>query len=343
MLKGIAFKLIAVQLLITASILKSFSQDLKIPFVRFMFYNVENLFDIYDDTLTEDDDFLPAGVMRWNYSRYNRKINSLYKTIVAAGDWTPPALIAMCEIENRRVIEDLLYQTNLSKYGYGIIHEESPDERGIDVSLIYRKEIVKKISSRYWIPSGSAEDVFKSRSVLYAKCLIRKDTVHIFVNHWPSRRGGVLAGEYDRIRIASLIRSKVDSIAMADPSGPKILITGDFNCTPEDPIIKRLTSPASSGFTLVNLSDSLSQEYFGTYRFGGTWEMLDQVIVSGSLFISKAGLSAETKNLRIFKPDFLLKNDPNYPGQSPFSTYRGYRYQGGFSDHLPVLLDLEFR
>ena len=119
-----------------------------------MFYNVENLFDIYDDTLKDDNEFLPDGVMRWNFTRYNKKINSLYKTIVAAGEWNPPAIVALCEVENRKVLEDLIYGTYLSKYNYRIIHEESPDQRGIDVCLIYRKDYAEVIDYRYWIPSG---------------------------------------------------------------------------------------------------------------------------------------------------------------------------------------------
>jgi hypothetical protein len=98
--------------------------------VRIMFYNVENLFDIFDDPLQNDNDFGPGGLMRWNQSRYNKKINSVYKTIIAAGKWSPPAIIGLCEIENRKVLDDLVNGTYLSNYGYGIIHEESPDPRG---------------------------------------------------------------------------------------------------------------------------------------------------------------------------------------------------------------------
>jgi hypothetical protein len=343
MSKGIVYKLFSIHLLVILSLSKVYSQDQKINSIRLMSYNVENLFDIYDDTLTEDNDFLPGGLMRWNFTRYNRKINSLYKTIIAAGSWDPPAVIALCEIENRKVLEDLSYGTNLLKYNYGILHEDSPDERGIDVSLIYRKDLVRICFFRFWIPSNTGHNEFTSRSILYAKCCILKDTIHLFVNHLPSRRGGVLAGENDRIVITSLIRSKVDSIAAANPRGAKIIITGDFNCTPDDPVVKRLTAANKSGIALINLTDSLSHAGFGTYRYAGTWEMIDQIIVSECLINSKTRLSSESKNLTIFKPDFLIRNDPNYPGLSPFATYRGFRYQGGTSDHLPLLLDLIIR
>ena len=144
--------------------------------------------------IKDDDDFLPKGLMRWSYSRYNKKLSSLYKTIVAAGEWDPPAVVSFCEIENRHVLEDLVYGTYLSKYNYRLIHEESPDQRGIDVCMIYRKDRADVVEYRYFIPSELKSTDFTSRSILYAKIVISNDTVHLFVNHWPSRRGGVLAG-----------------------------------------------------------------------------------------------------------------------------------------------------
>jgi endonuclease/exonuclease/phosphatase family metal-dependent hydrolase len=308
-----------------------------------MFYNVENLFDIYDDSLTDDNDFLPDGIMRWNYDRYNKKINSLYKTIVAAGDWEPPAIVAFCEIENRKVLEDLIYGTYLSKFNYNIIHEESPDRRGIDVCLIFRRKIVDVIYYRYLIPSKIKRKDFTSRSVLYAKLLLGTDTIHLFVNHWPSRRGGVLAGESYRLQIASMVREKADSISERNPSGTKIIILGDFNATPDDQAINSLVIYNDSANFLINLSDKLDETGLGTYRYLGTWEMIDQVIVSKGLLSDSNGIYTGPNQLRIFKPNFLLKKDPKYPGYSPFSTYHGYKYQGGFSDHLPVLLDLKVR
>jgi hypothetical protein len=308
-----------------------------------MFYNVENLFDIRDDSLREDNDFLPGGVMKWNYSRYNRKINSLYQTIVAAGLWDPPEIIAFCEIENRKVLEDLVYKTYLSKYDYRIIHEDSPDRRGIDVCLIYRSDSLELIDFKYWIPADIKREDFSTRSVLCARFAFLDDTLHLIVNHWPSRRGGVLAGEDLRRQISDMIRMKADSIGRKSFSAAKIIITGDFNCTPDDHEIRMLVDPDKSDVQLTDLSEYLAEEGHGTYRYRGTWEMIDQVIVSGSLLSCKKGLYTSQRMLSIFKPDFLLKKDPKYPGLSPNSTYRGYRYQGGFSDHLPVLLDIGFR
>jgi predicted extracellular nuclease len=310
---------------------------------RIMFYNTENFFDTYDDSLTDDDDFLPDGLMRWNLTRYNKKINSLHKTIIAAGEWAPPVVVGLCEIENRQVLEDLIFGTYLSKYGYAIIHEDSPDRRGIDVCIIYRKKLADLIFYKYWIPATQKNQKFNSRSVLYTKMAIGSDTVHFIVNHWPSRRGGVLAGEDYRHRIASMIREKVDSIFDYDMSGARIILLGDFNCTTDDPIIQSLLSSSDTLRSLKNLSASIEDKTSGTYRYLGRWEMIDQVIVSKKLLDSKKGLYTELKLLNVFRPDFLLNTDTKYPGPTPFSTYKGFRYQGGFSDHLPVILDLKIR
>jgi len=312
--------------------------------VRLMFYNTENLFDTDDDTLKEDDAFLPGGLMRWNRTRYLKKINAVYKTIIAAGEWNPPAIVGLCEIENRKVLEDLVYRTALSNFGYGIVHEESPDPRGIDVCLIFRKDVVNVIDHRAWIPPGIRRDEFHSRNVLYVKCAVLGDTIHLIINHWPSRRGGVLAGEPMREEVAAMVRNAVDSLYNISGNLLKVIVLGDFNCSPDDPVITSLIkSPVPGEHILLNLADQHPKGSMGTYRYMGTWETIDQVIVSEGLLKGNRGLYAEKKNFRIFSPDFLLRKDSKYPGMTTFSTYSGYRYIGGFSDHLPVLLDIGFR
>lgn len=312
--------------------------------VRLMFYNVENLFDIYDDSLTEDDDFLPTGLMRWNSARYHAKINSLYKTITAAGEWDPPAVVAFCEVENRKVLEDLIGKTYLSRYDYDIIHEDSPDERGIDVCLIYRKKLLSILGYEYLVPAKVIG--FSSRSILYSRFVVMSDTIHLFVNHWPSRRGGVLAGENLRSDISEMLGNIADSIIWRSRGLAKIVIMGDFNCLPDDDAMKSMfRAPChdrSKGYDdlLINLSRKLFRNGEGTYRYRGIWEMLDQIIVSRWLMLCDSGLYADEESFRIFRPDFLLKPDQSFPGMTTYSTYRGYRYYGGFSDHLPVLLDL---
>ncbi len=334
---------LAVCLVLLAFAGRRYSQETENRSLRLMFYNVENLFDTSDDSLRGDNDFLPGGAMNWNYSRYMRKIHALYKTIIAAGSWSPPEIISFCEVENRKVLEDLIYGTYLAKFDYQIIHEDSPDQRGIDVCLIYRAERLSLIDFRYWIPAGVRKEDFVTRSVLCARFRHKTDTLHLILNHWPSRRGGVLAGEGLRGEIAGMVREKADSISRKYSSGARIIIAGDFNCTPDDKVMRTLVRQTCSDICLTNLSEGLAAKGIGTYRYMGAWEMIDQVIVSRSLISSENGLFTSTGMLKVFSPDFLLKKDPKFPGMSPWSTYRGYRYQGGFSDHLPVLLDLGFR
>ncbi len=272
------FSVIALCQLLVTSFNRVDAQEHNIDRIRFMFYNVENLFDTFDDTLTNDEDFLPEGPMRWNPSRYRKKIEGLYKTIVAAGEWRPPQVIAFCEIENRKVLEDLITDTYLAKYEFKIVHKDSPDLRGIDVCLIYNDDRVKLIDYRYIMPHGLTEDYFRTRTILYARLGLDQDTIHLFVNHWPSRRGGILAGEKLRIRIAEMIRNKVDSIIRKEPAA-KIIVMGDFNCNPGDREIESLISSDTIRTPLVNLSEALLVNKQGTYKYHGVWEMIDQVIV----------------------------------------------------------------
>ncbi|HLN55306.1 MAG TPA: hypothetical protein VK207_04895 [Bacteroidales bacterium] len=315
------------------------SQNIDLHGVKLMFWNVENVFDTMDDPQTEDNDFLPAGTMRWNDSRYWKKINDIYKTIIAAGEWTTPDVVAFCEIENRKVLQDIIYDTPLSRFEFGIIHEDSPDERGIDVCLIYRQDRLELASYKYFAPDGVSRNQLGSRTILYAKLRAGKDTVHLFCNHWPSRIGGVLAGEELRQKLASTVKRKADSIYLSSKGRAKIIISGDFNCTPAEKEIRILTQNPE-GAPIVNLSSRFVSEGTGTYRYKGTWEMIDQVMVSEYLISCNEGLYADMQSMKIFSPFFLLTKDADYPGLTPFSMYRGRRYRGGVSDHLPVLVDL---
>lgn len=316
--------------------------------LRFMFYNVENLFDIYDDSLVDDEEFLPSGLRRWNYSRYSTKLNSLYKVITAAGEWSPPALVSFCEVENRRVIEDLINKTYLSRYEWGIVHEDSPDERGIDVCMIYRKDLLNLLGYDFRMPSEVRKEDFSTRTVLHAWFSVGDDTLHFIINHWPSRRGGVLAGEELRLSLSRMVKELTDSLQRVNDSKVKFIIAGDFNCNPDDPAIKMFSGENklnndSSSSEIVNLAEDYLSSSVGTYRYNGIWEIFDQIMVSGWLLKSTSGFYTKKPMFRIFRPDFLLWKDPRFPGYSPFSTYRGYRYQGGFSDHLPVILDFQQR
>jgi len=181
-------------------------------YLRLMFYNVENFFDTEKDPKINDNDFLPEGSMRWTQKRYLDKRNRIARVITNVGEWDPPALVGLCEIENRGVLDDLIKNTPLSKYPYSIVHKESPDPRGIDVALLYRSDYLKCIAQQF-IHVKFADPRRRTRDILYATFSVSNgDTLHVFVNHWPSRGGGQKQTEPNRLLTASLVRQKVDSI-----------------------------------------------------------------------------------------------------------------------------------
>jgi len=312
---------------------------------RLMFYNVENLFDIYDDPFKGDDDFTPGGKNTWNYDRYQNKLNNVYKVIIAIGGWTPPEIIGLCEVENRKVLNDLIENTPLKKAGYEIVHKESPDERGIDVALLYLKKKFKPLSYQA-IPVNFPDDPRdKTRDILMIKGIINKrDTLYVFINHFPSRSGGQARSEPKRMYTASLLRGKVDSI-FACTVNPGIIIMGDLNDDPDNRSIMeslkvKITSDNIVHEELYNLSYRLFKEKkLGTLKYRGKWNLFDQIIISGSLLDKDRAVYTSEPDAHIFKQDNLLEKDPD-GGMQLKRTYEGLKYKGGFSDHLPVYLDL---
>jgi hypothetical protein len=317
--------------------------------IRIMFYNTENFFDIYNDSLTQDDEFTPEGSRHWNYKRFTGKLNNLCKVIIAVGGWEPPEIIGLCEIENISVLNRLIYETPLSKYDYGIVHSDSPDNRGIDVALLYRKDKLVLLEKSFFNICFPQDSIKKTRDILYFKGKVpNRDTLHIFINHWPSRYGGQLETEPYRIYVSRILRNKVDSVLSINKR-PKIIITGDFNDEPENKSLVRYLSAVNpndipddsiADNKLYNLSYDLSASTkVGSYKYRSEWDVFDQFIVSGALLNSKK-LKTSKDDIHIFDAPFLMKKDDKYSGYRPFRTYRGYIYEGGFSDHLPVYLDL---
>jgi hypothetical protein len=313
---------------------------------RIMFYNVENLFDIYDDSLTRDEEFTPEGERRWSNKRFYKKINNVYKVIMAVGQWEPPAIIGLCEIENRFVLEKLVYETPLKNFGYRIIHHESPDRRGIDVALLYRED--------QFIPfhHEPVEVIFpddtsrKTRDILYVKGLLfDKEMIHIFVNHWPSRYGGYMASKPSRETAAITLKTKTDSLFNVNPN-LNILIMGDFNDNPEDESIQNklaAENPAQqiTAGKLYNLMQLHNDKGSGTLKYREGWDIFDQFIVSGNLLNPSGNMFVDNSVASIFKAEFLFESDQSFYGDKPFRTYTGFKYSGGYSDHLPIYLDLK--
>jgi endonuclease/exonuclease/phosphatase family metal-dependent hydrolase len=314
--------------------------------IRIMFYNTENYFDVYDDSLGADEEFLPGSEKDWNKYRYREKTLHLFKTIAAVGEKRPPEIVCFAEVENKNVLYELVKNTPLEKYPMEVVHFDSPDQRGIDVGLIFHSDRVEKIAARK-IPVTFPEDPYRTtRDILYFKAsVLKSDTIHLFVNHWPSRRGGQKASEPYRIAAALILKAKTDSLLNCNPYA-NIIITGDFNDEPYDESLSQAMAAQTQIDTLASTSlYNLSAIHYetckcGTYRYGALWNMLDQFIVSGGLLGSWNTLHTCIGCLHIAQFDFLLVEDNKYGGTKPFRTYQGPIYKGGFSDHLPVYLDL---
>ena len=309
-----------------------------------LFYNVENLFDTKDNPKTDDENFTPDGEMHWTNARFNDKLLKISKVIISSAGWKVPDLIVLGEIENRYVLERLTEQQLLKPYSYKIIHKESPDHRGIDVGFLYNPENFFPLEYNY-IPLEINDKTLESREILYVSGIFNKtDTIHIFGNHWPSRYSGLLETESMRKTAALLLRSKVDELNTKYVS-PKIVIVGDFNDGPEDESIsdylkaEKIAVPIKSN-TLYNLFHEMKKNESGTLKYQSQWFVFDQIIVSGSLLNAKSGYCTNAENAKIVALPFLIEDDLKFGGKKPFRTFYGFSYNGGFSDHLPVILHL---
>lgn len=313
------------------------------PFVL-MSYNVENLYDTINDLNKDDDDFLPDGKQKWTGKRYTKKLNQLSKVIATIDTKNLPAVIGLYEIENKEVVQALATTARLEKGKYGVIHYESYDKRGIDVAMMYRKNKFKVLSSKPLYVNLPEETAYPTRDILYVKGIaVESDTLHLFFNHWPSRRSGANESEKNRIAAAKVLRLTVDSIMKSD-TNPKIVIMGDFNDYPTNTSIcetlKTDTIPAT--FTvdrLFNLCYELEKRNEGTYNYKGDWGMLDQFIVSYPL-INGSGLQIKKDAAKILKQKWMIYTNKKTQESKPNATYGGERYFGGFSDHLPIYLEL---
>lgn len=309
-----------------------------------LFYNVENLFDTHDDPQLDDDNFTPEGELHWNNKRLSQKLLNLSKVIVSVSEWNIPDIIVFAEIENRGVLERLINFTPLQSYPFKIIHKESPDHRGIDVGFIYNSENFLPVEYNYYSLEIN-NTILDTRELLYVSGVFNStDTVHIFGIHWPSRFSGLLETKDLRIAAAKLLCNKVDELNMKYKS-PKIIILGDFNDNPEDESISevlkagRIELPILEN-KLYNLFFDLKRDNQGSLKFQSQWFIFDQIIVSGSLLLNKSGLNVNPEDAKIVTFPFLLEDDRKFGGKKPFRTYYGFNYNGGFSDHLPVLLKL---
>ncbi|MDL2224081.1 endonuclease [Bacteroidales bacterium OttesenSCG-928-M06] len=316
---------------------------------RTLFYNVENLFDTEDNPEKADDEFTPEGVRHWTKKRYWTKIKNIAQVIISTGEWNYPALIGMCEIENDKVLKDLTRYSPLKHANYQYILTQSPDLRGINIALLYQRDQFKYLQHtaiRLYFPHDKEK---KTRDILHVSgIIITQDTLDIFLCHFPSRRGGELQSEADRMYTADILRKNVDSLFQVRKNA-NIIIMGDFNDEPSD---KSISSSLKAYYPiypfnhtdLYNLFLPLSKKSkIGSYKYQDEWNLLDQIIVSGNLLNQERNFFVDSKSTQIFQADFLLTSDKAYSGRRPKKSYHGYKYEGGFSDHLPVMVDFRIK
>ncbi|WP_298779840.1 endonuclease [uncultured Polaribacter sp.] len=299
------------------------------------FYNVENLFDTVDDPTTHDDDFTPGGKKKWTYKRYKIKIKKLGSVISQLGlnrSKNLPAIVGLVEVENAKVVSDLANSTYLRKHHYGFVHHDSPDERGIDVALLYSKIAFEFLASKTYpvFLKDDEGDRDYTRDILKVSGNLHGELVHILVNHWSSRREGADKTEHKRIAAAEVVRNIIAEIR-ASEMDPKIIIMGDFNDDPSSKSVNDFLVKDDFFNPLKSLHDP---EKSGTTTYNKKWNLFDQIIFSNN-FKEKAEGKLYFKHAEVFNKKWLKIFKGKLKG-SPFRTYIGPWYQGGFSDHFPV-------
>ncbi len=310
------------------------------------FYNVENAFDTLDDPTTNDDDRTPTGKDRWTFEVYKKKLANIAAVVPQIGSEitsSSPAIVGLCEIENRTVLDDLVQQPNLLRFNYGVIHFESPDERGIDVAFLYKKSVFVPQNFRkhvlYLFDKKGERDY--TRDQLVVSGFLDGELLHFIVNHWPSRSGGQARSEPYRLRAALLNQRIIDSIERINPKA-KIISMGDFNDDPTSDSFKKVLQTtgnkkeAEDKGLLFNPMGVIHKKGIGTSSYRDRWHVLDQIYITPSLLSSshkrwcfwKAG---------VFRPSFLITPKGRYKGY-PFRSFSNGAFTGGYSDHFPVYL-----
>ena len=314
------------------------------------FYNVENLFDASDDPDNEgDDEFLPTAAKRWTAERYEEKLTLLTRVLTDLGTEAGtgyPAIVGLAEVENRGVVADLAGALSDAGADYDFVHYESPDFRGIDNALLFRPDEFAPLYTRAvnvsLPPREGSTRRRTTRDILYVKGLLRGDTLHYLVNHWPSRGGGETASRPGRIYVAEIVRALVDSITAVTPAAD-VVVAGDLNDDPDDESVARVLGSAprrdlASAELLYNPYVALHLRGEGTLGYQRAWNLFDQLIFTVGM--ADHGADWSVREAQIFAPGYLLQSSGSYAG-FPDRTYVGDDYRGGASDHLPVYAVLQ--
>lgn len=281
-------------------------------------YNVENLFHPDKDSITDDGEWTPDGERHWSFARYNRKVENIARVLTNIGEWSGVDVVGLQEIENAAVVKKLCYTLRRGEYGF--VHYDSPDRRGIDVALIYKKSRIDTLSSK---AISIQHSDLRTRDILYVSALVdKKDTIHFFVCHLPSQRGGAAESAWKRDAARETLQQAVDSV-METNKDAKIIVMGDMNS--EDIRMNGLED---------KMGDGLQVTGYGTHKYQGRWTYLDHFYVSPSI--------DNISTARVYDAEWIQENDEKYMGLKPKRTYNGFTYQNGYSDHLPIVLMVSF-
>ncbi len=338
---------IALFLLLSIGVL-GHTQSRKFDIHTIAFYNVENLFDTIDDRYKYDNDFTPNGLHQYTTKIYWDKIAKISRVLALIGreeNPKPPAIIGLCEVETTAVLEDLINHHLLKNENYGIVHYESPDERGIDVALLYQKEHFKKLRHQVYAPQlfdlNGQRDYTRDQLVVSGQ--LDGELMHFIVNHWPSRRGGSIKSEPKRVLSAKLNLRLIDSILEVDPYG-KIIVMGDFNDDPNSRSLKEVLKTSSKlppsvyAYGLFNPMARMFKEGYHSLVYRDKLNLFDQIILTAS-FLKKDYRSYQFFKAGIFNKNFLIQEFGRFQGY-PFRSFEQGNYTGGYSDHFPVYVYL---
>jgi len=311
------------------------------------FYNLENLYDTINDPSKNDDDFLPTSAYHYNSQVYSDKLSRLSTVLSQIGTDINPdgaALVGVAEIENDTVLKDLVKQEGLKERKLKFVHYNSPDARGVDVGLLYNPKYFRVISSAplfVALPGGS-KDAFYTRDILYVKGVLLTDTVHVFVNHWPSRRGGEERSAPARAAAAMVSKKKIDSLTAIDPKA-KVILMGDLNDDPVSPsVVKVLKAKGKAeDVTAPELFNPWVDFYkrgIGTLAYQDSWGLFDQIIISAG-WLNKEQKGWFYHKAYIFNREFMMQKTGKYRGYAK-RTFDGSTYNYGYSDHFPTYISL---
>jgi hypothetical protein len=312
------------------------------------FYNLENLFDTIDDPNINDEEFLPTGTKRYNSEVYNDKLGRLADVLSKIGtDISPDGLsvIGNAEVENENVLKDLVNHQLLKNRNYKIIHYDSPDERGIDVDLLYNPKYFTPVSHQsLYVELSKTDDStdWKTRDVLFVYGKYDGEDMFFFVNHWPSRRGGEERSAPGRAAAAKVCKIKIDSIVSKNPDA-KIVLMGDLNDDPISPSVAKILGARGDKDKvekggMYNPWVAPYKQGIGTLAYNDSWNLFDQIIVSSGL-INKNQSGYFFHEAKIFSKPWMLQSSGKYKGY-PKRTYDFDNYMSGYSDHFPTYIVL---